>query len=319
MSQQPPPSSNQQQQQQQPQYAYSPPPAELPYYNALFAAADKSSSGYLSGQTAVEFFFLSKLPIDLLKQIWTMADQPPSNTLDPKKFYVAVRLIQLFQNGKKPIDLMLNVGEADRAGLRAPFFEGVDVQATMAHLAQQQQHQQQQQGGQLPVQQQQQQQPQQQQQQPSPPMMPYQPQQQQQQPSPMPYQQPQQQQQQPSPMPYQQQQQQPYPPIPSGGGGAVPVPSSGSTTILAVQDPYTMTPQELSRYESLFPSYAQPDPEGGGSYVHGAAAVELFGKSGEFGIKEKTVDAVLFLSPRIAPFVISFVSSIKKINNIRLV
>ncbi|KAL3826806.1 hypothetical protein ACHAXA_000632 [Cyclostephanos tholiformis] len=215
-----------------PQYAYSPPPAELPYYNALFAAADKSSSGYLSGQTAVEFFFLSKLPIDLLKQIWTMADQPPSNTLDPKKFYVAVRLIQLFQNGKKPIDLTLNVSEAERAGMRAPFFEGVDVQATMA---QQQQPQQQQQL-------------QPQQQQPSTPMRTYQ------QPPPvMPHQQP--------------------PPM-------MPMPSSGSTTILTVQDPYTMTPQELSRYESLFPSYAQPDPEGGGSFVHGAVAVELFGKSG---------------------------------------
>ena len=237
MSHQPPPSSSQ----QPPQYAYSPPPAELPYYHALFAAADKSSSGYLSGQTAVEFFFLSKLPIDLLKQIWTMADQPPSNTLDPRKFYAAVRLIQLFQNGKKPIDLSLNVGEADRAGMRAPFFEGVDVQAAMAQLAQQPPQQQQQMTQQQP---QQQQQMPQQQQQPPPQMMPY------------------------------QQQQQPSPPM-------MPIPSSGSTTILAVQDPYTMTPQELSRYEALFPSYAQPDPEGWGGYVSGAVAVELFGKSGK--------------------------------------
>jgi hypothetical protein len=43
---------------------------------------------------------------------------------------------------------------------------------------------------------------------------------------------------------------------------------------LTTSDPYTMTPAEQSRYASLFPSYAQ---EG---YIHGAAAVELFSKSG---------------------------------------
>jgi len=223
-----------------PQYTYAPPPAELPYYNGLFAAADKSSSGYLSGPSAVEFFFLSKLPIDLLKQIWTMSDQPPSNTLDPTKFYVAVRLIQLFQNGKKPIDAMLNVTDVDKGSMRAPFFEGVDVQSAMAKLASQQQQQQ----GQKP--------------------------------------QPQQQQQ------YHMQQQQPG----GGGGGTMttmPTPTpqqqliSNNIGALAVQDPYTMTPQELSRYEALFPSYANPDEGGGsGSYVGGAAAVELFGKSGKF-------------------------------------
>eukprot|EP00579_Thalassiosira_antarctica_P011329 CAMPEP_0201915772 /NCGR_PEP_ID=MMETSP0903-20130614/5599_1 /ASSEMBLY_ACC=CAM_ASM_000552 /TAXON_ID=420261 /ORGANISM="Thalassiosira antarctica, Strain CCMP982" /LENGTH=102 /DNA_ID=CAMNT_0048451451 /DNA_START=79 /DNA_END=384 /DNA_ORIENTATION=- len=95
------------------QYSYTPPPNELPYYNALFSTADKSSVGQLSGPLAVEFLSLSKLPVDLLKQIWTMADQPASNTLDPSKFYVAVRLIQLFQNGKKPVDLALNLGEGE--------------------------------------------------------------------------------------------------------------------------------------------------------------------------------------------------------------
>ena len=160
-----------------------------------------------------------------------MSDQPPSNTLDPTKFYVAVRLIQLFQNGKKPIDAMLNVTDVDKGSMRAPFFEGVDVQSAMAKLASQQQQQQ-----------------------------------------------------------HHMQQQQPG----GGGGGTmttttIPTPTpqqqliSNNIGALAVQDPYTMTPQELSRYEALFPSYAKPDEGGGsGSYVGGAAAVELFGKSGKF-------------------------------------
>lgn len=40
-------------------------------------------------------------------------------------------------------------------------------------------------------------------------------------------------------------------------------------------DPYSMTPQERARYESLFPQYAKPD-----GYVYGQEAVALFSKSG---------------------------------------
>ncbi|EJK61136.1 hypothetical protein THAOC_18422, partial [Thalassiosira oceanica] len=114
-----------------PQYSYAPPPAELPYYAGLFALADKSSSGQISGPAAVEFLSLSRLPVDLLKTIWAMADVPRTNTLDAGKFNVAVRLIQLFQNGKKPVDLQLNLGEGDACG-RAPFFEGLSVQHVMS-------------------------------------------------------------------------------------------------------------------------------------------------------------------------------------------
>ncbi|KAL7542383.1 hypothetical protein ACHAXR_011738 [Thalassiosira sp. AJA248-18] len=241
-----------------PQYSYAPPPNELPYYNALFTAADHQSTGYLSGPSAVEFLSLSKLPVDLLKQIWTMADQPASNTLDAPKFYVAVRLIQLFQNGKKPVDLALNLGEGEV--VRAPHFEGVNVQQAMAQQ-QQQQHQQQ-----PPQQQMQQQHPpqqqmgQQQQQQPSPQM----------QPAAHP---------QPQPSPQRSPPMGAQPTMMNGGGAPPPL----NSTTLAVQDPYIMTPQELSRYEDLFPTYAQPDPaEGGKMYVGGAAAVELFSKSGEY-------------------------------------
>ena len=240
-----------------PQYTYTPPPNELPYYNALFTTADANSSGYLSGPDAVSFLSLSKLPVDLLKQIWTMADQPASNTLDAGKFHVAVRLIQLFQNGKKPVDLALNLGEGDGEGVRPPFFEGVNVQAAM----QQQQAQMGQQMGQQNVQPPQ----------PSPPMQPTQP-----------------------PQPQLSASPQRSPQLnamssipPTMNGGAPPtIMAAGaplsSSTALAVQDPYSMTPQEFSRYEQIFPSYAQADPNDGKMYVGGGAAVELFSKSGTY-------------------------------------
>lgn len=64
---------------------------------------------------------------------------------------------------------------------------------------------------------------------------------------------------------------------PGAAPGAGPGALASRTSTLVAQDPYTMTPQEHSRYEALFPTYAQPDDSG---FVHGAAAVELFSKSG---------------------------------------
>ena len=107
----------------------------------------------------MEFLSTSKLPIHVLQQIWTMAmmiisddqqEQPQlqqqnnnnNNTfLDRNRFYVVVRLIQLFQNEKKPIDSSLNVGSEGKEGdddttMRLPFFEGVAVSEVVMHAQQ---------------------------------------------------------------------------------------------------------------------------------------------------------------------------------------
>jgi hypothetical protein len=63
--------------------------------------------------------------VDLLKNIWNMADQnPKTNTLDRSKFFVAVRLIQLFQNGQKAQGPNLAAAN-ESVVMRPPYFEGV--------------------------------------------------------------------------------------------------------------------------------------------------------------------------------------------------
>jgi hypothetical protein len=195
----------------------------------------------LSGGEAVQFFARSKLPVEVLKNIWTVADQPSTSTLDLKKFAIAVRLIQLTQNGQKGQGPTLAVAEG--VSLRPVFFEGVS-------------------GVSVPL-----------------PAAPGQPPQQQQTPHP------------PTPVqqrpPVQQQQQAPGSPMsqrqpsvsmPSGSGPPTPQPPNtpgGSIRAMVAQDPYTMTPQERSSYEQLFPQYAKPD-----GFIYGKEAVELFTKSG---------------------------------------
>lgn len=89
----------------------------------MFRAADAAGKGSIGGGEAVQFFARSKLPIEVLKNVWTVADQPSTSSLDLKKFAVAVRLIQLTQNGQKGQGPTLAVAEG--LTLRPAFFEGV--------------------------------------------------------------------------------------------------------------------------------------------------------------------------------------------------
>ena len=99
----------------------------------MFQAADTERTGSIGGARAVEFFRRSKVPIQMLRQIWTVADQPPSNALDPRKFAVAVRLIQLEQNGIQPPNPSSSSGSPTDLAivggphLRPAFFEGIPV------------------------------------------------------------------------------------------------------------------------------------------------------------------------------------------------
>jgi len=104
--------------------SFNPLPNELPYYDGLFNVADKHQLGILAGTEAVQFLSRSNIPTPTLKNIWNMADQEPkSNALDKKKFYVVLRLIQLFQNGQRPQGSNLIVAEESK--MRAVQFEGI--------------------------------------------------------------------------------------------------------------------------------------------------------------------------------------------------
>lgn len=178
--------------------------------------ADPQRAGSIGGPEAVRFFSTSKLPVDTLKHVWTVADNPPSNALDFHKFCVAVRLIQLLQNGQKGNGPHLEVPPG--VVLRPVHFEGIS-------------------GAVVPL----------------PPPEQAEP-----------------------PTSPQRSSQAPTPPRhPQGPGPRPPPPAQGPSMALTAQDPYTLSPGEEARYESLFPEYAKPD-----GYVYGPEAVSLFNKSG---------------------------------------
>jgi len=204
-----------------PHVSYTPPSDEMPYYDALFTTADAARSGEINGRDAVSFLSRSKLPVDVLKNIWSMVDQnPKTNSLDKHKFFAAVRVIQLYQNGQTQNLFTAGVSELNLAVvtdpnvvLRVPFFEGVTGVSVQPFQIQ------------APAGQQQQQQPPQQQQQQQPHT-----------------------------------QNGVVSPSRRGSTVSAASPSSPpSNMTLTTQDPYAMNPTEKFRYEALFPNYEQGD------------------------------------------------------------
>jgi len=231
---------------QPPQLTYVPSSAEKSFYELLFNEASNNKGGSISGAEAVTFLSRSKLPVALLKNIWVMADNPRNNSLDFKKFSVAVRLIQLYQNGQKAQGIDLKHQEG--VSLQPPFFDGIPVPNSNVNPIQSSLS-----TGQQPNK-----------------------------PSLSTRQQPMQS----SIQGNQSVNSSSLSHLQRASSSRVSLPplqkldSSASListpTTLTTQDLYTMSPQDESRYEVLFPNYST----NGDGYVYGPEAVALFSRSG---------------------------------------
>lgn len=67
--------------------------AEKKNYDQIFRAWDSSSTGYISGQTALEVFGQSGLDKNSLAKIWALADRDNKGKLNLAEFHVAMGLI----------------------------------------------------------------------------------------------------------------------------------------------------------------------------------------------------------------------------------
>lgn len=75
-------------------------PRERGSYNLLLSQADPDGHNRVEGAQAVEFLKRSGLSTDVLKNIWVICTPEGEGYLDRERFYVALRLIALAQEGK---------------------------------------------------------------------------------------------------------------------------------------------------------------------------------------------------------------------------
>ncbi|KAK9344972.1 hypothetical protein V1522DRAFT_408832 [Lipomyces starkeyi] len=69
-------------------------PAQKEHYDSIFATIDRDNRGFIGGDVAVPFFMTSKLPDDVLAQIWDISDIRNTGELSKDEFAVAMYLVQ---------------------------------------------------------------------------------------------------------------------------------------------------------------------------------------------------------------------------------
>jgi EH domain-containing protein 1 len=93
-------------------------------YRHWFDYADADGDGRLTGDDAVKFFSLSRLPRAELKQVWAIADVKRQGFLGFKEFVSAMQVISLLQSGKDiGPDILKN---ADLEKIGAPTMVGLE-------------------------------------------------------------------------------------------------------------------------------------------------------------------------------------------------
>ncbi|KAK9372733.1 uncharacterized protein V1513DRAFT_451386 [Lipomyces chichibuensis] len=68
--------------------------AQKEHYDSIFATIDRDNRGFIGGDVAVPFFMTSKLPDNVLAQIWDMSDIRNTGELSKDEFAVAMYLVQ---------------------------------------------------------------------------------------------------------------------------------------------------------------------------------------------------------------------------------
>lgn len=74
---------------------------EKRYFSQLFSAADTDKLGVVTGEVAVKFFEKTRLPSDILGEIWQIADTENRGLLTPSGFGIVLRLIGYAQGGRQ--------------------------------------------------------------------------------------------------------------------------------------------------------------------------------------------------------------------------
>ncbi|KAI5283952.1 hypothetical protein KEM54_001699, partial [Ascosphaera aggregata] len=76
-------------------------------FDTIFANIDRTNSGYISGEQAVDFFSQASLGEEVLAQIWDLADIDSDGQLNRDEFAVAMFLIRQQRAGKEPLPMTL--------------------------------------------------------------------------------------------------------------------------------------------------------------------------------------------------------------------
>ncbi|KAK9077579.1 hypothetical protein SSX86_005916 [Deinandra increscens subsp. villosa] len=95
-------------------------------YTEWFNVADSDGDGRVTGVDATNFFVMSNLARQDLKQVWAIADSKRQGFLGFKEFITAMQLVSLAQAGNEISNDLLN-SDVDFGNLKPPAMDGLDA------------------------------------------------------------------------------------------------------------------------------------------------------------------------------------------------
>ena len=79
---------------------FTPTPSELAFVSQIFSKADSEKLRILSRDAALKVFAGAKLPLAVLDEIWSIADEDNNGWLPQEKVAIVIRLLGWVQKGK---------------------------------------------------------------------------------------------------------------------------------------------------------------------------------------------------------------------------
>ncbi|PKU59410.1 actin cytoskeleton-regulatory complex protein PAN1 [Dendrobium catenatum] len=92
---------------------------DIQKYTKVFVEVDKDRDGKITGEQARNLFLSWKLPREVLKQVWDLADQDNDSMLSFREFCIALYLMQRFREGRPLPALLPDVLRFDETLLQA--------------------------------------------------------------------------------------------------------------------------------------------------------------------------------------------------------
>ncbi|KAG0451555.1 hypothetical protein HPP92_026166 [Vanilla planifolia] len=79
---------------------------DIQKYTKVFIEVDKDRDGKITGEEARNLFLSWRLPREVLKQVWDLADQDSDSMLSLREFSIALYLMERYREGR-PLPVVL--------------------------------------------------------------------------------------------------------------------------------------------------------------------------------------------------------------------
>ena len=104
---------------------FQPSSTQLSTYSNFYSIATNHRNEQLAAKEVVLFLRKSGLDNNVLRKVWTITSEPGNMILSRERFYSAIALTALYQQGRLDIQDITTLSKIDASTLPLPIFQGI--------------------------------------------------------------------------------------------------------------------------------------------------------------------------------------------------